>query len=199
MLYIQATNRGGLTVGKLNEQETSELMRTALAGDDTAYRAFFENILPTLRSMIKAMAPTLSADLREDIVQEIMTSIHAKRHTWQQDRLILPWIYAIARYRLIDYIRKEKRAPKSDSDIAEIEIAGQDYAGLADLRIDIEKSLRSLNTQTEAVVRAVGIDGKDTKKTSEELGISENAVRIAYHRGLKKMKAFFLTSENTKR
>jgi len=173
MLYIQAGNRGGLTVGKLNEQETSELMRTALAGDDTAYRAFFETILPTLRSMIKAMAPTLSPDLREDIVQEVLTSIHTKRHTWQQDRLILPWIYAIARYRLIDYIRKEKRTPKSDSDVAEIEIAGQNHAGLADLRIDIEKGLRSLNTQTEAVVRALGIDGKDTKKPVRSLGLAK--------------------------
>ena len=170
-------------------------MRAALAGDKASYRAFFETILPILKSMINAMAPTLSPDLREDIVQEVLTSIHAKRHTWQQDRLILPWIYAIVRYRLIDFIRKEKRTPKSDSDIAELEIAGRDVPSLADLRIDIEKGLRSLNTQTEAVVRAVGIDGKDTKKISEDLGITENAVRIAYHRGLKKMKAFFLANE----
>ncbi|NCG41251.1 MAG: sigma-70 family RNA polymerase sigma factor [Actinobacteria bacterium] len=182
-------------MGKLNEQETSELMRAALAGDKASYRAFFETILPILKSMINAMAPTLSPDLREDIVQEVLTSIHAKRHTWQQDRLILPWIYAIVRYRLIDFIRKEKRTPKSDSDIAELEVAGQDDANLADLRIDIEKGLRSLNAQTEAVVRAVGIEGKDAKKISQELGISEHAARIAFHRGLKKMKAFFLANE----
>ena len=71
-------------MGRLNEDELSAKMRAGLAGDRDAYRAFLEALLPTLAFMTRSIAPTIPEDLQEDLVQEILTSIHAKRHTWQQ-------------------------------------------------------------------------------------------------------------------
>ncbi|HAA35604.1 MAG TPA: hypothetical protein DCE12_02180 [Gammaproteobacteria bacterium] len=62
------------------------------------------------------------------------------------------------------------------------------------LRHDLEQGIRNLNPQTEAVVRAMGVEGKDAKQIGTELGISENAARIAFHRGLKKLRAFLSES-----
>ena len=170
-------------------------MRAALSGDRDAYRVFLRALLPTLAYMSRRIAPTIPADLQEDLVQEILTSIHAKRHTWQQSRPILPWIYAIARYRLIDHLRKEKRAPiTTDSNLDDIMDSVQAIEANPELRHDLEQGIRSLSTQTEAVVRAMGIDGKDAKQTGRELGISENAARVAFHRGLKKLRVFLSDS-----
>ena len=181
-------------MGRLNEDELSAKMRAGLAGDRDAYRAFLEALLPTLAFMTRSIAPTIPEDLQEDLVQEILTSIHAKRHTWQQSRPILPWIYAIARYRLIDYLRKDKRAPATQAHLDEIMDSAQSREASPELRHDLERGIRSLNTQTEAVVRAMGIDGKDAKQASVELGISENAARVAFHRGLKKLRVFLSDS-----
>ena len=178
-------------MGRLNDREISDLMRTGLTGNRSAYHDFFKTILPMLTNMIKNMASTLPPDQCEDIVQEILTSIHAKRQTWDQKKPILPWVYAIARYRLIDHLRRQKRSLKTDTDVDAIadSIATADQH--PDLRHDLERGIGRLGGQTEAVVRAMGLEGKDAKQTSRELNMSENAVRIAFHRGLKKLRTFF--------
>ena len=177
-------------MGRLDEDHISSKMRAALGGDQSAYRNVLETLVPTLRHMAQRIAPQTPEDIQEDLVQEILTSIHAKRHTWQQTKPILPWIYAIARHRVIDHLRKEKRSPKTVSDLDDImdSIAAPNPS--VDLQHDIEQGIRSLNTQTEAVVRAMAVDGKDAKQAAEELGITENAARIAFHRGLKKLRVF---------
>ncbi|MGC6485298.1 MAG: sigma-70 family RNA polymerase sigma factor [Candidatus Puniceispirillales bacterium] len=175
-------------------------MRTGLAGDREAYREFFRAVVPMLTRMIASMAPALPVDQREDIVQDILTTVHAKRHTWQQTKPILPWLYAIARHRLIDHLRRQQRGAATFHDIdldsiAEI-TAGPDHN--PDLKIDLEKGIDQLEGRAGTVVRAIGLDGKDIRQTSNETGISENAVRIAFHRGLKKLRVLF-TSPPEKR
>ena len=183
-------------MGRLDEEAIAQLMRVAITGDREAYRRFFENITPMLDNMLRAMSPSLPSDLREDIVQETLTSIHAKRHTWRQDKAILPWIYAIARYRLIDFLRREKRSPTISIDLESGSF--DDWAhprkDTSALRNDLEQGIRNLNPQTEAVVRAMGVEGKGAKQIGAELGISENAARITFHRGLKKLRAFLSES-----
>ena len=177
-------------MGRLNDEEIAGLMRAGLKGDRNAYRDLFHSILPMLTDMIRAMAPALPPDLREDVVQEILISIHAKRATWRQDKPILPWIYAIARHRLIDHMRKQKRTLNVDIALDDVVDFAAAPAEPQDLRHDLEKGIRGLNTQTEAVVRSMGIEGKNAKQAGEELGISENAARIAFHRGLKRLRLF---------
>ena len=175
-------------MGRLDEEAIAELMRAATTGDREAYRRFFEHITPMLNNMIRTMSPSLPSDLREDIVQETLT--------WRQDKAILPWIYAIARYRLIDFLRKEKRSPTTSIDLesGSFDEWAHPRKDTSALRHDLEQGIRNLNPQTEAVVRAMGVEGKDAKQIGAELGISENAARIAFHRGLKKLRAFLSES-----
>ena len=112
-------------------------------------------------------APALPVDQREDIVQDILTTVHAKRHTWQQTKPILPWLYAIARHRLIDHLRRQQRGAATFHDIdldsiAEI-TAGPDHN--PDLKIDLEKGIDQLEGRAGTVVRAIGLDGKDIRQT----------------------------------
>jgi RNA polymerase sigma-70 factor (ECF subfamily) len=49
----------------------------------------------------------------EDLVQETLLAIHVRRHTYDPDQPFTPWVYAIARYKLIDYLRRTRASIKN--------------------------------------------------------------------------------------
>ena len=89
------------------ESEWTELMRSANSGDSAAYHRLLNVITPVLRAtaqrgLARAGQPT---DQCEDIVQEILLAVHLKRHTWDPTAPFGPWLFAIARNKLIDSLR----------------------------------------------------------------------------------------------
>ncbi|WP_420797817.1 sigma factor, partial [Enterococcus hirae] len=54
----------------------------------------------------------------EDLVQEAILAIHIKRHTYDPAEPLTPWVHAIARYKLIDFLRRT-RASLTDVPIDE--------------------------------------------------------------------------------
>src|SRR4051794_38095286 len=83
-------------------------MRSSIAGDNAAYRRLLSAIAPVLRAtarrgLARAGQPV---DQAEDIVQDILLAVHLKRHTWDADAPFAPWLFAIARNKLIDWLRR---------------------------------------------------------------------------------------------
>ncbi|TIX52670.1 MAG: RNA polymerase subunit sigma, partial [Mesorhizobium sp.] len=87
-----------------NEAELSRLLKAAIAGDETAYAGFLTRTAALVRGFARRKIVQGGVD-PEDVVQETLLAIHVKRHTWRQDAPVLPWIYAIARFKLIDAFR----------------------------------------------------------------------------------------------
>src|SRR5579871_1596481 len=86
-------------------------MRSAMAGDDAAYHRLLRAVTPVLRAaarrgLARAGQPP---DQAEDIVQEILLAVHLKRHTWDVNAPFAPWLFAIARNKLIDTLRRRGR------------------------------------------------------------------------------------------
>jgi RNA polymerase sigma-70 factor (ECF subfamily) len=46
------------------------------------------------------------ADEVEDLVQEALLAIHNNRHTYDVQRPLTTWCFAIAKYKLIDLLRR---------------------------------------------------------------------------------------------
>src|SRR5947209_12239619 len=93
------------------EDEWTGLMRSAIAGDAAAYRRLLSAIAPVLRAaarrgLARAGQPV---DQSEDIVQDILLAVHLKRHTWDASASFAPWLFAIARNKLIDALRRRGR------------------------------------------------------------------------------------------
>ncbi|RUZ91507.1 RNA polymerase subunit sigma, partial [Mesorhizobium sp. M7A.F.Ca.US.003.02.2.1] len=102
-----------------DEAELSRLMRAAIAGDERAYADFLHRIAALVRGFARRKIVQGGVD-PEDVVQETLLAIHVKRHTWRQDAPVLPWVYAIARFKLIDAFRRRGRRIEIDvDDIAE--------------------------------------------------------------------------------
>ena len=183
--------RGWWMTGK-NDHDLAGLMRASLAGDQTSYRQFLQEIVPYIRTAIKRAMPYGVADERDDIVQEVLFAIHEKRHTWRVDEPILPWVRAIARYRTIDHLRRlarNKTTPLDEYDEHSDTLTAPHNDPHSDPleAIDLRNMVQKLSGRIGKVTFAIGIQGKDIATTARELGMSQNAVRIAFHRGLKKL------------
>src|SRR5499427_9862505 len=91
-----------------NEPELRELMIGGLDGDAAAYRTLLERLSGHLRTFFKARLNRIGRGPveAEDLLQETLIAIHTRRHTYDRSQLFTPWLYAIARYRLVDYLRR---------------------------------------------------------------------------------------------
>jgi RNA polymerase sigma-70 factor (ECF subfamily) len=164
-----------------DEAELSRLMRAAIAGDERAYADFLHRIAALVRGFVRRKIVQGGVD-PEDVVQETLLAIHVKRHTWRQDAPVLPWIYAIARFKLIDAFRRRGR--RIEIEIDEIaETFAEPEAETVSER-DINRALDGLPPAQRSVVSSIAVDGRSIGETAAKLGVSETAVRVSLHRGL---------------
>jgi RNA polymerase sigma-70 factor (ECF subfamily) len=177
------------------QQETEDwaaLLRAANAGDARAYDRFLRLVAPVIRGIVRARGRTMAEAEREEIVQEVLLAIHLKRHTWRQDAPLRPWLYAIARYKVIDAFRaRGARISLPIEDFAEIlpAEAGPDPTEAG----DAERMIGLLDSRSAEIVRAIGLEGASIADTGRRLAMSEGAVRVALHRALRRLAALRAT------
>jgi RNA polymerase sigma factor (sigma-70 family) len=101
------------------EQLWAEAMRAERQGDAAAYQRLLKEIADLLRRLIRSRLAQLglSTHEAEDLVQEVLISLHTRRHTWDADRPFLPWLHAITRYKFIDAARRLKRETRYRIDL----------------------------------------------------------------------------------
>ncbi|WP_242601245.1 sigma-70 family RNA polymerase sigma factor [Yoonia vestfoldensis] len=133
---------------------------------------------------MQARGGGLGQDSCEDVLQDVLLAIHTKRHTWRQDAPLRPWLYAIARHKVVDAFRaRGRRIELAIDDFADALAAPQGPDPL-DGR-DMEKLLGALDPRAADIVRGFGLRGETTADTAARLGMTEGAVRVALHRALR--------------
>jgi RNA polymerase sigma factor (sigma-70 family) len=159
-------------------------MRAANRGDTLAYRHLLQAITPPLRQIVRARGATLGREGCEDVLQDVLLAIHAKRQTWREDQPLRPWLYAIARHKVVDAFRaRGRRVELSVDDFSDTLAAPADADPMQGS--DMDKVLGELDPRSAEIVRALGIHGESTAETAQRLQMSEGAVRVALHRALK--------------
>lgn len=160
-----------------------------LEGDASAYRNFLAELTRHLRGYLRKRIPLMRDDV-EDLVQEILLAVHNARHTYRSDEPLTAWIHAIARYKLMDFFRvRSRKDALTDSidDHAEILSASDDEP--ADARRDIGKLLAHLPTKQKMSILYVKLQGLSVAEAARLTGLSEAAVKVSVHRGLKALAA----------
>ena len=171
-------------------------MRAGLAGDAAAYRQLLEAIVPRLRKFASGglfRAGIGNADA-EDVVQEILLAIHLKRQTWMTDQPFLPWLNAIARHKLIDVMRRRGRRGEVPIE-GLIEILPDESAAPETSQTELTRLVGRLDGKQQSVVAAISLDGDSIRDTASKLGMTEGAVRVTFHRGLKKLASLYRGGE----
>jgi RNA polymerase sigma-70 factor (ECF subfamily) len=172
------------------EDEWTGLMRSAISGDSAAYHRLLKAVTPVLRAaarrgLARAGQPV---DQSEDIVQEILLAVHLKRHTWDVDAPFAPWLFAIARNKLIDALRRRgRRIFVNIDDFAET-LADRPPAEAASAR-EVAAQLETLPARQRDVLQSIAVESTSIRDTAQKLSMSEGAVRVALHRGLSSLTA----------
>jgi RNA polymerase sigma factor (sigma-70 family) len=167
------------------ESDWAAWMRAAMTGDAGAYRQLLVSLAPHVRAVARSQCRRLGAPEGEveDIVQEVLLTIHLKRGTWDQSRPVGPWVAAIARHRLIDLLRRRRHSTVPIEDF-EDSLPAEDLTPELSAR-DIDTLLGHLKPQQREVVRSISLDGGSIRETADRLQMTEGAVRVTLHRALK--------------
>ncbi|NNE38984.1 MAG: sigma-70 family RNA polymerase sigma factor [Gammaproteobacteria bacterium] len=171
-----------------NEDSLSSLMYRAQQGDNHAYSVLFTKVTPMLRSFISQKIS--NPDDMEDIVQEILISLHKAGHTYDANRPFEVWMYTIARYRLNDHLRAYY---KNMSLKEKIQVEYQHFTGDLDVTPDMEidesinELIDALPEKQKLIVTMMKVEGYTAKETAEKLNMTETAVKVAAHRVYKKL------------
>ena len=159
-------------------------MLASLQGDAKAYRLLLDALGAGLRTYYRRRLDAADAADGEDLVQDTLIAMHTRRATYDPNQPVTAWVYAIARYKLIDHYRRRRlrrTIPLEDAGA----IFASDEASAAIARLDIDRILETLPEATQNLIRRTKIDGFSNAEAGDAEGLSETATKVRVHRGLK--------------
>jgi len=168
-----------------SEEHLRDLLIRGLAGDALAYHAFLKDLSAHLRGFLRKRLARLPEEV-EDLVQESLLAVHNQRHTYDQDQPLTAWVHALARYKLIDFLRRRSRTDLLNDPLdEESELFAASASEASDARRDVAKLLQTLPDQQRLPIIHMKLEGLSVAETARRTGMSESAVKVGVHRGLK--------------
>ncbi len=175
------------------DSKLSALMQRAQAGAQRDYEALLIEVTALVRRF--ARSRVCHADWIEDVVQETLLSIHRDRHTYDPARPFLPWMYAIARHRLLDYVEKQRR--RQENEVEE----ENEFENMAseEKRVEcgspagfLRQALTLLSTKQREIIQMLKWEGLSVTEISQKTGLSKSSVKVTAHRGYKILRKVLL-------
>jgi len=172
-----------------SEDRLKDLLVRGLAGDTSTYHAFLKELSAHLRAFLRRRLSRLPDEI-EDLVQETLLAIHNQRHTYDAGQPLTAWIHAIARYKLVDLLRRRAgRDALNDPLDDELEVFAGSDTEASDARRDLTKLLERLPERQRMPIIRMKLEGLSVIETARATGMSEAAVKVSVHRGLKALAA----------
>ncbi len=169
------------------QQDTEELLRPlmirGLQGDSGAHRELLGALGRYLRGYFARRLGTATAEV-EDLVQETLLAVHLKRDTYDRTLPFTPWAYALARYKLIDHLRRRSRTiqvPLEDAGA----LFSHDDAEEGAVRTDLGRLLQRLPDRQRTLVEDVKLQGLSVEEAAQKRGVTAVSARVMLHRSLK--------------
>jgi RNA polymerase sigma-70 factor, ECF subfamily len=169
------------------ELQAGSLMAHAQQGDQRAYDELLRLLAQESRGFVSRRLG--GADWADDVVQEVLLTIHRARHTYDPARPFAPWFYAIINSRLIDALRSRKRValretPDEDALAQQPAPAPPEPVG-GELRETLAQAVSRLPRVQREVVSLLKYEDLSVREVATRLGMSEAAVKTTAHRGYK--------------
>jgi RNA polymerase sigma factor (sigma-70 family) len=167
----------------------TSLMRAAQAGDTHAYARLLDEITPCLRRFVRGQRKFLRAEDIEDLVQDILLSLHAVRATYDPQRPFMPWLMAIARNRLADGARRYARRAAHEVQVEAFPVTFSDegtnrddgeYRDPEALR----RAIRDLPAGQRDAIEMLKLREMSLKEAAAASGASIGALKVLVHRAI---------------
>ena len=167
---------------RASEDQLRSWMVSGLGGNAADHAALLRALLPLLHAFYRRRMRG-QEDAIQAPVQETLTAVHHRRGTYDRERAFSGWLYAIARYKMIDQFRRSGRlCPIEDIDDIVVAEGFEDAAGAS---LDVERLLETLPAKQARAIRATRIEGLSVAETAERDKIGLSDVKVSVHRGLR--------------
>ncbi len=170
------------------------LLGKAQSGDSDSYSVF----LDLLYQKLKVIVSKKTQNNKEDLIQEIMISVHHARHTYDSSRPFLPWLYSIVNFRLSDqkraYWRNGRKILHFIENTEDPKHTAVNNLKNEDLTNDLSGALSKLPEKQKTIVTMLKLQGYSIKEISEKLSMSTTAVKVSASRAYNTLRSI-LTEE----
>jgi RNA polymerase sigma-70 factor (ECF subfamily) len=174
-------------------------MVRGLAGDAAAYHAFLRDLSSHVRAFLRGRLARLPEEV-EDLVQETLLAVHNQRHTYAAGQPLTAWVHAIARYKLVDLLRRRgRRDALNDPLDDEFDVLAHSETEAADARRDIGRLLERLPDRQRLPIIHMKLEGLSVVEVARMTGMSESAVKVGVHRGLRALSAMIRDDDDEDR
>lgn len=182
--------------GELNEREATlrELLLRGMGGDAAAYHSFLKTLSAHLRAFLRARLINMQDEV-EDLVQETLLAVHNQRHAFDPAQPLTPWVQAIARYKLVDLLRRRAGREMLNEPLDdELAVFATSDTEATDARRDLDHLLAQLPDRQRLPIVHMKLEGLSVAEAARACGMTESAVKVGVHRGLKALAALTRSS-----
>ena len=173
---------------KDRDQSWSEWMARAQSGDAEAYERLLQSVIPELRGFVRGRVRDPSAV--EDVVQNVLLSLHRARHTYRPERRFSPWLWAIARNAVVDAYRARGVRARREVPLDSIEEPSQPEPAVVEgaLSPHLTQALAALPAAQREAVELIHLQGLSVAEAAERAGTTAGALKVRAHRGYRALR-----------
>lgn len=182
-----------ISIPKRNMQQEGleQAMAAAQRGDAAAYRALLETVRGLLAVYLGRVVNRMGireSYVVEDLTQEVLLAVHLKRHTYDPRQPFLPWLFSIARYKVIDHGRRRRRSPTAWPAEKALEALADPVLGEPGAASDLRSLLDRLPERSRRALELVKLEGLSVAEAAARSQMSESALKVTAHRALKTLR-----------
>jgi RNA polymerase sigma factor (sigma-70 family) len=178
----------------VNEEVWSRWMAAAQDGDRAAYERLLRDIVPFIRAIVgpQHRAP----DRVDDVVQDVLLTVHRVRHTYDPARPFRHWLAAIARRRSIDALRRRVRTRAFETSDEHAYETFADPGAKRETerreRVDgLDAAIAALPEGQREAVELLKLREMTLAEAARASGKSIAALKVNVHRAIKALRAQF--------
>ena len=191
--HVGSASRRAASTGRSEEKDRqlSALMREAQDGNQAAYASLLREVLSILKRVVQARLSFIPATDREDLVQDILLSLHAARATYDPARPFTPWLMTIAHNRMVDQARRSARRAANEvsvdeypTHVADEDTAADSYGDPEELR----QAIKTLPKGQRSAIELMKLREMSLKEAAQATGMSISALKVSVHRAIKSLR-----------
>jgi RNA polymerase sigma-70 factor (ECF subfamily) len=168
-------------------------MRAAQDGDKVAYAGLLRELLPLVQRIVRGKLPFLQPADRDDVVQEVLVSLHTARATYDPRRPFVPWLMAIAHHRTVDRVRRNAKLSAHEVLVDEFverhvtegpDLAENNYGDPEALR----RAVKVLPAGQRVAIELLKARELSLTEAASVTGLSISALKVSVHRAIKNLR-----------
>jgi RNA polymerase sigma-70 factor (ECF subfamily) len=176
-----------------NDLRLAKLMQAAQDGDRVAYAGLMRDLVPLLQRLVRRRLGFLQPTDREDLVQDMLLSLHAARGTYDPRRPFTPWLMSIAHHRMVDRARRHARVWANEVLVDEFsDSIADEMSNGADSQYgdpeQVRQAVKGLPVGQRTAIELLKLRELSLKEAADVSGMSVSALKVAAHRAIKSLR-----------